>query len=500
MTQGWLELHVEDLDGNYLALLDGAFRKGFQATLSEPGAGKFAIHAADAKATAANLAVGNVVRVRYQNTEIGAWSMENFGEILVDEGEEPARVITVAGRGLLATLGEGLVYPENIYDATTAERKFTKITKAQIFVSLYEELQARGGGELTLGFDGALDSNGNPWTDEVTLTYRAGQKLLEVLRNLGAFGMEFALAGKTLNAYPLIGSDLSAAIIFREGQAILRARTDTEGTLLANAILAEGAGAFYETIDGTSIGAHHRREYHLPVQNTNDLRQLLLANTIFLRLRKEPAPRYEIEVFPEPWEPFVHYGVGDYVGVEHPRVPAGTDFRVVEITLQEEGEGNLRVTLGINDRATDYLERLQRAVEASLLMARPVNSSITTSTGGDALTKLWIGFAEGPRVGAQQYETPDGEASFVHEAVGPDNVPFFSLSAIDREDPDAVEGSFGYETFPRIHMETVPGYARKLPLVDVELIDGGATGMFTDRDGNVVTVVNGVIMDLGVGT
>jgi hypothetical protein len=427
-----------------------------------------------------------VVRVRYRNTDVAAWTMENFSEPLVSESEQAGRVIAVSGRGQLATLEGGRVYPADLADVATKARSFENMTKAGIFLALYEEFQARGGGELTPSFTAALNSNGTAWTDEVSLSYQAGQSLLKVIQNLAAFGIDvWADVNGGLHALPARGIDKSSWIIFREGQAILSATKAQEGTLLANAVLAEGDASFYESTDSASIAEYHRREYHLPIQNTDDLRVLLQANSLFLATRKEPAYGYTLKVLASPFEPFLDYEVGDTITLDMTAGLGGapTSFRVLQIAIEELDEGRLTVTLGINDVQTEYWQRLQRAFDASLLMAKPVDTALTTANGGSAVTRLWVGYADGPRLGILAYRNDDNVIIFTFEAVDTANVPFFSLGMGDNTDRQAIWGRFGYEDTPNIRMETVEGWDRKIPLVDLALLRGAAEA----ADGQVPT-------------
>jgi len=366
------EFHVDDPVGNYLAFLDGAFGKAYMATLSDVGSGKFTIHADDPKATAANLAVGNIVKVRYRNVDIGAWVMETIDNPLVDSGEEAARLITVSGRGLLALLDKGIVYPGDLADAGTAERQFSGVTKASILLALYEEFVERGGGELSPDFSSMHDSVAIPFADSVALNYKAGQTLLDVARNLAGLGLELtADPDRTLRAWNTAGTDRSATVIFRHGQTMLRAKQTTEGAGLTNAVLGEGQNVFVESTDATSIASFRRREGYLAVRNTADSGQVGAANALLLAGWKNPRAAYELEVINEPFYPFFDYGIGDLVRIEIPGRVTG-NYRVLGISMSEvEGPCDLRVVLEINDLATEYLQKLQRAFDVSLLSVRP---------------------------------------------------------------------------------------------------------------------------------
>jgi len=366
------EFHVLDPNTHYLTFLDAAFSKAYMGALSDCGGGAFTIHRDDPKATTANLAVGNVVMVRYKNVDIGAWVMENFEETLVDQGEGPAEVIVVSGRGLLGFLEKGIVYPSDLADAGTAERAFDGVTKASIFLDLYNEYLLRGGGELNVDFTAVNDSRALPWTDSAYLKYKAGQTLLDVARNLAGQGLELTVdPDRTLRAWIQAGTDLSATVHFREGQNLLSSRKSTEGTGLANVVLGEGQGIFVETTDATSIASHHRRETYLAVRNTADTGQVATANTILLNGWAEPRAALTLEVLADPFYPFFDYQIGDVVHIDVPG-EIDADYRVLAIAINEgQGPCDLRVTLSINDLATEYLQRLQRAFDASLQSVKP---------------------------------------------------------------------------------------------------------------------------------
>jgi len=103
---------------------------------------------------------------------------------------------------------------------------------------------------------------------------------------------------------------------------------------------------------------------------------------------------------------------------------------------------------------------------------------------------LFAGRQEGPRVGIFERTNEDSVASFGMEAVGLDNVPFFGVGGLDSGDRDDTWGTLGYEGFPRIHLETVTGYERKLPLVDVAVLNGAIPGSQIDTHTLTIPVVD----------
>lgn len=94
-----------------LATLDGATGKRFTRQLSELGAGGFAIGRTDPKATAANLAIGNLVKFRVAGTHRHAIWIEEPATTVVSTGEEGGEDVKIAGRGALSYLERAVVYP-----------------------------------------------------------------------------------------------------------------------------------------------------------------------------------------------------------------------------------------------------------------------------------------------------------------------------------------------------------------------------------------------------
>ena len=94
-----------------LATLEGATDKRFTRELSELGAGGFRIARADPKATAANLAIGNLVKFRVAGTHRHAIWIEEPATVLVSSDEGGGEVVQIDGRGALAYLERAVVYP-----------------------------------------------------------------------------------------------------------------------------------------------------------------------------------------------------------------------------------------------------------------------------------------------------------------------------------------------------------------------------------------------------
>lgn len=388
LTMCW-EFHVYNRAGVYLAYLDNAFDKSYLTQLWDVGGGSMKLPTSDPKATTTNLKVGNIVKVRYANVDIGAWLMENIATTYVDTGEGAARIITVSGRGLLGSLNKALVYPTDLNDASTVERTFTTVPKANIFLALYDEFVTRGGGIFTTGFTATHDSNSAAWSDSVSLKFKAGQTLLDVLRQLQGFGLEVkAQPDKTLDAYTSAGSDKSASIAFRYGQNMLACSTQVQGSDVANVVLGEAQGILDEDTNATSVSNYGRLEAYLPVRNTSAAGDIAEANSVFLTEFADPPNSIALQVATFPDYPLLDYDIGDTVHVSVPG-EIDADYRILAIAIQEGGGPcDLRVSLELNSLQAEYIARLQRAMDASLASVQPGQGSAAGLASSSTSTAL----------------------------------------------------------------------------------------------------------------
>lgn len=370
-TYCW-EFHVYDRAGTYLTYLDNAYAKSYLSELNDCGGGQFSLHADDPKATSTNIAVGNLVTIRYANVDIGTWVMEEINEVLVEQGENVDKIITVSGRGVLGTMEDGIVYPADLDNPDSSERSFEGVPKAEIFCTLWDEFQARGGGDLTEDFTKTVDSDGVAWTDSATMSVKAGQTLLDVMHELAGLGLDFTVSpDRTLSCRETAGTDKSASVVFAHGHNLLACQRKTMGANVTNAVLGEGQGLFVESTDAPSIGAHGRREMYLSTRNTNDETQVGLANAVVLNEYKDPPTSIQIAVLDNGVYPFLTYNLGDTVHVE----VAGeinADYRLLAITMKERsGPCDLDIVLELNSMEAEWLIRVNRALQASLQAIKP---------------------------------------------------------------------------------------------------------------------------------
>ncbi len=358
----FLEFYVYAPDGTFLAVLESAFDKAYTCRLSAVGAGRFRISALDAKSTDVNLAIGNIVKVRYENQFVGAWVIERKQETVVGPGEGADEIIEVSGRDIMALLETAIVYPSDPSDPRTVERTWTGVTRAAIMLDLLDEAHARGWNRIMVDFTASTDSAGAPFTDSNSISYKAGDTLLAVALNHAEMGTEFVVTHDgTLQYYVEKGSDVTDHVFLRKGQNILTCRVETDGSQLRNVALGEGRYVLAVGSDAGSISDYGRAETYLAADNVDDSTQLALLVEALLAQQSQPRYSLSISTAVEPYAPFSDYNLGDWVRVEIESKFSG-DYRVVGIGVAEQN-GTLIVDLELTSVVSRFMERLKRAVE-----------------------------------------------------------------------------------------------------------------------------------------
>lgn len=362
MSDHFIEFHAYDKDGNFLTILDGAFAKAYICQINGLGGGSFRIYAEDDKATDTNLQIGNIIKVIYEGSAVGAWVIEHKNEVLVGSAEGASETISVKGRGLLSMLETCIVYPSDSDDPKTVERAWSSVTRAEIIRDLLAEASARGWDRLTTDFTDSLDSDSVAFTDSNTLSYKAGETLLSVALNHAELGTDIvATPAGVLQYYVSKGSDKTDDVFFRKGLNILSCDLETDGLKLRNAALGEGQFLLATSSDSTSIGTYDRREIYLQAENATDSTQLALLLQALLVTTADPVERITLSAAVEPYAPWSDYDLGDTVRIEILDKISG-DYRVVGIGVQEQAD-TLVVELEITTLRQLWLEDLRKAVE-----------------------------------------------------------------------------------------------------------------------------------------
>jgi hypothetical protein len=206
-----------------LAILNTASKISYTATRGQTGGGLFVLSEHDQFAVPDIIRHGNLIRMRVNGIVREAWTIEQIKENLISTAEGEGEVLEVSGRGLLALLSHGEVYPDGWPTVHTNTPPHYIGTSASIFLAELARAKGRG---ACLGivptFTDTIDSAGNPWTDTQDLSPAVGTNLLDlwfslpILSNAGDMTPTLRL-----RAYVAGTRDLSQTVIMRKGRHIV---------------------------------------------------------------------------------------------------------------------------------------------------------------------------------------------------------------------------------------------------------------------------------------
>jgi hypothetical protein len=89
--------------------LDGSMQRRWQDVLNDAGTASLVIPNEDPQSTAVN--IGDVIRMEDDGWATFSWLVKEIERVQVARGEEAEQVTTISGPGLLAILGEAIIYP-----------------------------------------------------------------------------------------------------------------------------------------------------------------------------------------------------------------------------------------------------------------------------------------------------------------------------------------------------------------------------------------------------
>jgi hypothetical protein len=349
--------------------------------LNNPGSGNLSVHRYSAGAD--DLSIGKLIRVNYRGQERGGWFIENISYDEVKSGEHAGEWKNVTGRGAMAVLADGIVYPES--GSTDSTRIFTNVTMASMLLTFIAEAKARGCfPDLRTDFSAVLDSNSEPWTDLSTLSFNVDSNLLDVINQLVDLGLEFdfkldwIVGDYVLYAYQTsIGSDVSASVVFRPGLNCAEVNNKQESGELKNALRVTYNGGTTEITDAASIAAYRRREAPFQVGNVTTSGGAVQMATPELTAKKDPQLSISIKVEDAAGNPraFVDYKVGDWVGYDAGDGAAPALYRVRGMMLDfGENDKYAVITVDLNSI------RLERELQTAIALRKLGSGVIGAST------------------------------------------------------------------------------------------------------------------------
>ncbi len=381
-------------DGVYLATLDDAFGVKFRVELNGTGQFEFKIWRYSPNATEINLTRDNVVKFRLPQlgpTAIFAGFLEIGDFALVANEEKGGEVLHFAGRGLLSYLERDVAWTTSyvlVTEPTDGFWRFAPVSMpswstgnepGQIIRRIAAEMQDPDRPQhcmslMTMSFDYAEDSDGNPWTPtdatDPVWTVPVGETFLDTVGRLIATGVvevqmspDFELGAWNHYGRDLAGDDFGPGVVrFEVGVNIADGlKREWNGRDEAAYELVAGDEGHYVRAEHPNFDSMVQKVVFNQFSGTNNptLEGLGLADLLARSVRADSATfRIKTKRFgsadssddgfylPGPPGTTGDFWVGDTV-----RLHTGTnsvdyneqDFRVAAISIEELDAGNLNV-------------------------------------------------------------------------------------------------------------------------------------------------------------
>lgn len=278
----------------------------------------------------------------------------------------------------------------NINTATFNEegdRVFTNVTVGALINTFITEAHSRGNVPfLVTDFNATNDSNGQAWTNQITIKVSAGQDLWSLLQIMVAQGQcDFRMNGRTLQLYKadtFLNRDQTlnpTAMVLHTFRDVAAAPDDKSYEDIAHTILVQGDDAKFVTVEqGVNPSPWGEWENFMTQSGVTDtgvlnslaVRALEMANAPRTQMTRELVFRSQSPL------PIIDYRSGDHV-IAQDETAVMEDLRVRQITLTMNGE-QLTGNVVLGDKFTERDIRIQRQIAAL--------SGSATTTGGSGTT------------------------------------------------------------------------------------------------------------------
>lgn len=242
-----------------------------------------------------------------------------------DPSMAESAIIQANGRGIVALLEQGLVYPQGGVGNPNTNWSFTGASPGKIMNDFINAAKARGCfPSLTTSFTSGADSSGNAWTQAFTNAYTAGTTILDVLLGLSQAALcDFNMSGTTLNMYnadTTLATDRSSTVILRRGRDIVSLPYQRDRTQIGTVMLAIGDNGVNVERTASTIGTVGRKEKYMAQSGVTSPGTLEFWADVALGSIDDQqtsiTPSYLVNVdvgTPVPWK---DYKPGDYIGID----------------------------------------------------------------------------------------------------------------------------------------------------------------------------------------
>lgn len=242
-----------------------------------------------------------------------------------DPSMPESAIIQANGRGIVALLEQGLVYPQGGVGSLKTSWSFTGASPGKIMNDFINAAKARGCfPSLTTSFTSGADSAGHAWTQAFTNAYTAGTSILDVLLGLAQAALcDFNMSGTTLNMYnadTTLATDRSSTVILRRGRDIVSLPYQRDRTQIGTVMLAIGDNGVNTERTASTLGTVGRKERYMAQSGVTDLPTLDFWADVALGSIDDQqtsiTPSYLVNIdvgTPVPWK---DYKPGDYIGID----------------------------------------------------------------------------------------------------------------------------------------------------------------------------------------
>lgn len=298
------------------------------------------------------------------------------------------REYEISGRGVRAILEDAIVY--NV--GGQSSRTFTSVTAGEIMKTFIDEAQLRLALDyLQYDFDNTDDSNGDPFTETISISESVGTSLLAVTSKLQELAIDaWVDPDLVLHYVNYRGVDKSNGgyiyggngVVFRVGHNVGELSQQITGPIKNNVLVASGTAGtmFGETINAASQAIYGRKEIYLPITSTEDGTVISLAAQNLLDATANPADGTTIQVADNGPLPYIDFEVGDTVGLVK---LDGTkeSYRVRSISISVDESGNFFFVPELGSARPDLTKRLNAILNRLERVNAGGESDFSTSGG-----------------------------------------------------------------------------------------------------------------------
>lgn len=367
---------------------------GFTVEANETGGGSVTLDA-DAPVFTVPLPPAETARIVDQEA---LWQILEDGQVRfeflaedVDEDVVPdaggPRTTVIAGRGTGSVLEWAPVLPAGMPAPASMSREFTAAPMAAWF-QLFAEAQAAGFlGWVTLTFSAATDSRGVPWGPAQVLTVNAGDTLLDLLKRWAEINdlVWRMLPGFRLEVHQSGGLRLEDTVVFTQYRSQGEHKRKISRRELANVVYADsGDLGLAIAEDGASVTKWRKRAAWISAGDSGDASARSMVANTSLSLSKDQRLSRALRIIPDRVgrQPFVDFGVNDWIGVEVPDDDTESGARqVVGLAVQIDSAGVLDFEATLSTRFEVRAVKLQRLMDK-------LGASERSGSGGAAASPI----------------------------------------------------------------------------------------------------------------